>query len=140
MTSVQVLIQRDAYAIALSSLLLREGVFEVSRVAEPDYSRDGVIVADRRALDQYPDLLNHAERLVLIAPNDPALLGSLWNHKLRSVVFETDPPDTAVLAILGAGLSEGQEMPPPRPRGRIVVIDRRVPSPTPARNSPKAPI
>ena len=140
MLTVQVLVEKDAYAAALSSLLLREGAFEVARVAEPDFRRTGVIVADRKALERYPALLQHPERLVLIAPNDPAVLSALWEHDVRSVVFDTDPPSTAVLAILGAELREGKTAGTGPAKGRIVVLGRRAPSPTSAGNSPKIPI
>ena len=138
MSSVQMLVQRDAYAGVLSSLLEREGAYQVSRVSEPDLDRDGVIVADRQALQQFPELLQEAERLVLIAPNDPALLSSLYEHNVRSVVFETDPPSTAVLAILGAGLGKGAFDPvAEKPRARIVVINSRAGAPNAAPISPK---
>ncbi len=138
MSSVQMLVQRDAYAGALSSLLEREGAYEVSRVSEPDLERDGVIVADRQALQQFPGLLQESERLVLIAPNDPALLSSLYEHNVRCVVFETDPPSTAVLAILGAGLRKAISAPvDEKPRARIVVINSRAGSPNAAPISPK---
>ena len=131
MSTVQVLVQRETYAGALSSLLAREGVYQVARVSAPDFERDGVIVADRHALDRYPSLLQHPERLVLIAPNDPNLLSLLWEYNVRSVVFESDPPSTAVLAILGADLGE------PRPLGRLVAIGSRAVSPNAAQISPK---
>ena len=130
MSTVQVLVQRETYAGALSSLLAREGLYEVARVSAPDFSRDGVIVADRQALERYPALLQHSERLVLIAPNDPNLLALLWEYNVRSVVFESDPPSTAVLAILGSDLGEA------RLAGRIIAIDRRAASPNTAQISP----
>jgi hypothetical protein len=131
MSTVQLLVQKEAYAGALSSLLAREGVYQVARVSAPDFERDGVIVADRQALERYPVLLQHSERLVLIAPNDPNLLALLWEHNVRSVVFESDPPSTAVLAILGANLGKA------RPLGRIIAIDSRAASPNAAQISPK---
>ena len=131
MSTVQVLVQREAYAGSLSSLLAREGVYEVARVQAPDFDRDGVIVADRQALERYPALLQHAERLVLIAPNDPNLLAILWEHNIRSVVFESDPPSTAVLAILGSDIENA------RPLARIIAIDTRAASPNAAQISPK---
>ena len=99
MSMVQLLVQKESYAKDLSALLSREGR-DVLRVAVPDFSRDGVIVADRRALERYPALLDHPEQVILIAPNDSNFLSVLWQHNMRSVVFETDPPGTALLAIL----------------------------------------
>jgi hypothetical protein len=97
---VQLLVQSEKFARDLTALLKREGC-DVARPGAPDFAGPGVIVADRRALDRYPDLLDNPERVVLIAPNDPNLLSVLWQHNMRSVVFESDPPSTVILAILG---------------------------------------
>jgi hypothetical protein len=100
MSMVQLLVHTESYAMDLSALLSREGC-DVVRVSAPDFSREGVIVADRRALERYPTLLDHPEQVVLIAPSDSNFLSVLWQHNMRSVVFETDPPGTVLLAILG---------------------------------------
>ena len=134
MLTVQVLVQRESYVRALSNLLQREGVYEVVCVPTPDFERDGVIVADRMALERYPSLLQHADRLVLISPNDPQFLSLLWEFNVRSVVFESDPPSTAVLAIIGADLSKNATS------GPFPVLNGRVPSPSAAPISPKRPM
>jgi hypothetical protein len=138
MSTVQILLQRQAYARALSSLLAREGVYEIACVSEPDLKREGVIVADRQALERYPALIQQSERLVLILPNDPDLMSTVWEHNVRSVVFESDPPSTAALAILGLDLQKATAAPAPVHSGsRLVFINGRACSPMCARISPK---
>ncbi len=137
MSTVQILLQNEAYARALSTLLARESIYEVSRVAEPDFDQDGVIVADRKALERYPALIQQSERLVLIAPNDPKLMAEVWEHNVRSVVFESDPPGTAVLAILGLELGKAAAG---RPNGgRLVLINGGAGAPRSAPISAKHP-
>ena len=91
MSMVQLLVQTESYAKDLSALLSREGC-DVVRFTVPDFSRPGAIVADRRALERYPALLDHPDQVVLIAPNDPNFLSVLWQHNMRSVVFERTLP------------------------------------------------
>ena len=138
MSTVQVLVQKDAYAGALSTLLNREGKFDVVRLAEPDFECGGVIVADGQALERFPSLLQCSGRLVMIAPNDPKVLSELWEHDIRSVVFDTDPPSTAVLAILGADINQSSEPAIGRPKAPIIVINSRAASPRVAQISPQS--
>lgn len=123
MSLVQLLVQSESYAKDLSALLSREGC-DVLRVTAPDFTRDGVIVADRRALERYPALLDYPEHVVLIAPNDPNLLSVLWQHNMRSVVFETDPPGTVLLAILSNTIGNGG-LGSVKPASNLVVLGRR---------------
>ena len=120
MPMVQLLVQTESYAKTLSALLSREG-FEVVRSVAPDFSRAGAIVADRPALDRNPSLLEHPDRVVLIAPNDPKFLALLWRHNVRSVVFDTDPPSTVCLAILGTELGH-RAADTLRPRNNLIVL------------------
>jgi len=135
MSTVQILLQNEAYADSLGALLAREGVYRVSRVPQPDLDGDDVIVADRKALESYPALIQHAQRLVLIAPNDPKLMAELWEHNVRSVVFESDPPSTAVLAILGIDL--GKAASGIRNGARLQLINGGAAAPMAARISAK---
>jgi hypothetical protein len=106
MPMVQLLVQSETYARDLAALLSCEGC-EVVRGAAPDFTRRGAIVADRGALELHPALLDHPERIVLIAPNDPNFLSLLWQHNVRSVVFEKDPPSTVLLAIIANDIGHG---------------------------------
>ena len=124
MSMVQLLVQTESYAKDLSALLIGEGC-DVVRCTAPDFSREGVIVADRRALDRYPALLDHPEQVVLIAPNDPNFLSVLWQHNMRSVVFETDPPGTVILAILGNEIGHGGMSNIKPTRSNLVVLGSR---------------
>ena len=123
MSLVQLLVEKENTAAALAALLDREG-FAVSRSAEPQWTEPGTIVADRRALERHPELLDHAARVVLIAPNDPKFLASLWCHNIRTVVFDTDPPDTILLAIIGSEIGGGAVQ-AARRKSNLVVINSR---------------
>lgn len=106
MALIQLLVQSDSYAQTLSALLTREGC-EVVLSTRPDFELEGSIVADREALERNPMLLSHPDRIILITPNDQGFLSLLWEHNIRSVVFESDPPETVLLAVLGAGIRLG---------------------------------
>jgi hypothetical protein len=123
MSMVQLLVQTESYAKDLSALLSREG-FDVIRTAAPDFNNDGAIVADRPAIDRHPALLEHPERVVLIAPNDSKFLALLWRHNVRSVVFETDPLSTVCLAILGTEIGH-RGASALRPRNNLIVLGSR---------------
>lgn len=123
MSLVQLLVEKDNIAEALAAMLDREG-FAVSRATEPLWYEAGTIVADRRALERHPRLLNNPDRVVLIAPNDPKFLAAVWHHDLRSVVFETDPIGTVLLAILGTKIGSGA-VDGARRKSNLVVINSR---------------
>jgi len=112
MDIVQVAIRDKAYAAALRDLLQRSGAGEVRFVEAPDPASEGVIVVDPEALERMPQPLVRPERVVLITRNDPEQLSRAWHAGIRSVVFCNDPLNTAVLAILAAGLRR----PAARPR------------------------
>ena len=123
MSMVQLLVQTESYARDLTALLNREGC-NVVRSTVPDFTRPGAIVADRRALERYPVLLDHPDRVVLIAPNDPGFLSLLWQHDMRSVVFDTDPPGTVMLAILGMEIGhDGASIKPTK--SNLIVLGSR---------------
>lgn len=104
METIQLAIADAAYRAALRELLERSGVAEVCAVEMPDPGREGVIVVDSLALERLPLPLVRPERVVLITRNEPDQLSRAWNAGIRSVVFCDDPLNTAVLAILAAGL------------------------------------
>jgi hypothetical protein len=87
------MLEKENKAAELAALLEREG-FHVTRSKEPDFGQSGSIVADRLALERWPSLLNFPDRVVMIAPNDQDFLSMLWQHNMRSVVFESDAPGT----------------------------------------------
>jgi tRNA pseudouridine-54 N-methylase len=76
--------------------------WQVKRVDTPDASRDGVIVVDAESLERLRRPLRNPERVVLITRKGPDLLNRAWDAGIVSVVGDTDPLSTAMLAILAA--------------------------------------
>jgi DNA-binding NarL/FixJ family response regulator len=70
----------------------------------PDPRIEGVIVLDAQALDRLPSRTSNPERVVLITRNDPDALARAWEAGVVSVVSESDPMNTAMLAIMAARL------------------------------------
>ncbi len=108
METIQLSITNTAYAKALRELLERTAGSKVVVADRPDAAFDGVIVLDSEGLDALPSSLPNPERLVLITKNDPGLLGRAWEAGVVSVVFENDPMDTVLLAIMAARLKAGR--------------------------------
>jgi hypothetical protein len=104
MDTIQVAITNGSYASDLRDLLIRNGARNVINVANPDPDREGILVLDPEHLGLLAGPLKHPERIVLIAHNDPASLSRAWDAGVNSVIFENDPLDTAVLAIMSARL------------------------------------
>jgi hypothetical protein len=104
METIQLTIADKAYAAALRDLLVRTAGCKVTAVEFPDMREEGVIVLDSDALDRLPSEVPNPERVVLIAPNDPRLLSRAWAAGIVSVVFDNDPINTALLAIMAARL------------------------------------
>lgn len=104
METVQFAITDSPYASALRDLLERSGAAVVHCVGVADPMQAGVIVLDSDGLDRLLSPLLSPERVVLIARGGSEELALAWNAGIRSVVFNEDPLETAVLAILAAGL------------------------------------
>lgn len=133
MEIVQLTIGNTSYAKALEEMLKRNGAWEVRCVELPDLRVEGVLVVDCEAFQRLPSSLPNPERVVLITSNDPVHLSQAWEAGIVSVVFENDPINTAMLAILAARLrlielrkgtaASGRSAPdsppgPVKPRGR----------------------
>jgi hypothetical protein len=104
MEIVQLSIGDTSYATALREMLVRDGTWEVIDVEAPDPRKVGVMVLDSVALDKMPFPLLDPERVVLITHNDPLHLSRAWEAGVISVVFDDDPLNTAMLAIMAARL------------------------------------
>jgi hypothetical protein len=104
METIQVAIADSPYASALRELLVRNGGWDVVCVETPDLNREGVMVLDPEHLEQLPFPLQNPDRVVLIARNDPRCLARAWEAGVNSVIFDKDPLNTAVLAIMAARL------------------------------------
>ncbi|MEN6536859.1 MAG: hypothetical protein ABFD60_01020 [Bryobacteraceae bacterium] len=104
METVQISIADASYGKALEELLLRDGECIVRSVDVPDPWVEGVLVVDSAAFQRLPSELPYPERVVLITQNDPEHLSRAWEAGVISVVFERDPINTAMLAIMAARL------------------------------------
>jgi hypothetical protein len=104
METIQVAITNSSYATALRDLLARNAGWRILSVEAPDPRMEGVIVVDTQALDRLPSLIENPQRVVLITPNEAPHLAKAWEAGIVSVVFEDDPMNTAILAIMAARL------------------------------------
>lgn len=108
METIQLAIGNPRYAAALGELLARTAGSKVVVVDRPDVKFEGVIVLDSEALDSLPGGIPNPERLVVVTRNDPRLLSKAWEAGVVSVVFENDPLNTVLLAIMAARLKTGK--------------------------------
>lgn len=104
MQTVQLAVGDARYGAVLHDLLERAGTCQVTPVDRPDVRQPGVLVVNEAGLDSLSVPLAHPERVVLITRNDPRLLARAWDAGIRSVVFDSDPPRTMVLAVMAAAL------------------------------------
>jgi hypothetical protein len=104
METIQVAIANASYATALRELLARNAGWRILSVEAPDPRIEGVIVVDSQSLDGLPRAMENPQRVVLITPNEAAHLAKAWEAGIVSVVFEDDPINTAILAIMAARL------------------------------------
>jgi hypothetical protein len=110
METIQLTIANTGYASELRDLLVRNAGWTVREVQTPDTRLEGVIVLDTAALGCLPRELPNPERIVLVTQNDPRLLAKAWEVGIVSVVFENDPMNTALLAIMAAQLRVGKAL------------------------------
>jgi hypothetical protein len=111
MPTVELALSNAAYANALRSALARNGNWEIESCRVPSAAAKSVIVVDDDALDCLPQPLAHPERVVLVTHNDPQHLARAWEAGIVSVVFEEEPPGTAVLAVMAASLRTTKALP-----------------------------
>lgn len=110
MDVVQLAISNAPYASALREALERSGNWDVRCVETPNLEAPGVVVVDSDALERLPRPLPHPERVVLVTTNEPAELSRAWDAGIVSLVFQKDPLNTALLAILAARLRAGRDV------------------------------
>ncbi|HYM12953.1 MAG TPA: hypothetical protein VEU62_19595, partial [Bryobacterales bacterium] len=102
---IQLALACGSYAEMLQKALRNDLAFhdwQVKQVDTPDPSRDGVIVMDAESLERLRSPLRNPERVVLVTRKSPELLNQAWDAGIVSVVGDTDPLSTAMLAILAA--------------------------------------
>jgi hypothetical protein len=109
METIQLAISNSAYAAALRESLMRDSGWHVETVETPNPGAEGVLVLDSTALERIPGGIPHPERAVLVARNEPELLARAWEAGIVSVVFENDPINTAMLAIMAARLHKRKD-------------------------------
>jgi hypothetical protein len=103
--AVQLAVADGAYSEGLQQAMSQDWAFHgwnVQCVEMPDLTRRGVIVVDRETFDRLPPRLPHPERIVLITHRDPEQLSRAWDAGIVSVIDQSDPVSTAMLAILAA--------------------------------------
>ncbi|MBI1787606.1 MAG: hypothetical protein HYR60_08670 [Acidobacteria bacterium] len=111
MPTVELALSNSAYANVLRAALTRNGNYQVNPCQIPNVMTKGVLVVDDQALDSLPRPLPYPERVVLITRNDPQHLARAWDAGIVSVVFEDEPPGTAVLAVMAASLRTTKALP-----------------------------
>jgi hypothetical protein len=104
MEVIQVAISNAPYATALREMLVRSGNWSVQCVDVPDPDREGVMVVDCDHLARLPMPLLNPECVILVARKDPLSLTRAWDAGVSSVIFDKDPLNTAVLAVMAARL------------------------------------
>lgn len=104
MDTVQLAVGNAPYRAVLSDLLAHAESCRVTAVDRPDPRQPGVLVLNDQTLGCLPLPLDRPERVVLITPNEPRGMARAWEAGIRCVVFDSDPPRTMALAIMGAAL------------------------------------
>jgi hypothetical protein len=104
MQSVQLSIADGRYAAAVREALARSCAWSVESAAVPDFSQECVVVLDEAAFARLPLPLSNPERVVLITRKDPQMMAEAWDAGIVSVVSESDPISTVLLAIMAAAL------------------------------------
>ncbi len=122
---VQVAIAAGPYAESVRGALSRGCAWHVEFVDRPDPSQPCVLVLDESALESLPLPVANPERVVLITRKDPQSLAEAWDAGIVSVVSESDPLNTVLLAVMAAGLRIAKTQPAgdpaaPQPSGRAI--------------------
>jgi hypothetical protein len=104
MDTIQIAINDASYRAALQRVLSENAPCDVVCVEQPDPDTSGVMVVDSEHLDQMALPLRRPERVVLVAHDHPESLARAWDAGVNSVVYDRDPLNTAVLAVLSARL------------------------------------
>src|SRR3954469_7823958 len=104
MQTVQLSIADGRFEASVREALLRTCAWHVESVNAQDLSQECVLVLDEAAFARLPLPLANPGRVVLITRKDPQRLAEAWDAGIVSVVSETDPLNTVLLAIMAAAL------------------------------------
>jgi hypothetical protein len=111
MQTVQLSISDSTLEASVREALIRTCAWHVDSVARPNPSQRSVLVLDGVGFARLPLPLFNPERVVLITRKDPQLLAEAWDAGIVSVVNDTDPISTVLLAIMAAGLRVSKSTP-----------------------------
>jgi len=115
MYTVQLAVGNAPYGATLCDLLAHTESCHVQAVDKPDPRQSGVMVVNEKTLDRMHQPIDRPERVVLITPREPERLSRAWEAGIRCVVFDSDPPRTMALAVMGAALRVRTPNRPDRP-------------------------
>lgn len=101
---IQIALRNVRLAERLRELLLHTGALRIDLVEAADPCDDGVIVTDAERLPK-PSVIRKPERYVAVAPRREQALECAWNAGVKSVVYDTEPISTIVLAVMAARLN-----------------------------------
>ncbi len=113
---IQVALKDREEAERLRALLLRTCSLRVDLVALPDLLDDGVVVMHSDWLADGAYLLPHPEKVIVVSPRDGRSIEAAWNAGIRTVVYESDPISTLVLAVMAAQLANRPPLPGRHPQ------------------------
>jgi hypothetical protein len=113
MQTIQLVLSDHTFAKRLKQLLAENGNWPVAIKDSPAFHKGGVVVLDDSVLAGLTVPPPHPDRVVLVTRNEPALLARAWEMGIRSVLYETDAPNTVLLAVMAAylRLPRSPEMP-----------------------------
>jgi hypothetical protein len=101
---IQIALHNRRLAERLRELLLHTCALRIDLVDTIDQADDGVIVTDAESLPR-PNLIRKPERFVALAPRREEALECAWNAGVKSVIYDTEPISTIVLAVMAARLN-----------------------------------
>lgn len=101
---IQIALNNARLAERLRESLLHTGARKIDLVEAADPRDDGVIVTDAERLPK-PSAIRKPERYVALAPRQEQVLECAWNAGVKSVVYDTEPISTIVLAVMAARLN-----------------------------------
>ena len=104
MQTVQLAITDGRYEAAVREALARSCAWHIESVGVQEAAQNTVLVLDEAGLERLALPLTNPERVVLITRKDPQKLAEAWEAGIVSVVSNTDPLSTVLLAIMAAAL------------------------------------
>ena len=104
MQTIQLVLSDHTFAKKLKQLLGENGNWPVAIKDIPSFHKGGVVVLDDAILASLSAPPDYPDRVVLVTRNQPELLARAWEMGIRSVLYDTDAPNTVLLAVMAAYL------------------------------------